>query len=253
MKKNIFALLFLLCTFFLAADEPLIEAEVNFFSVQSGNDVYRIECTDSAGLLPLKYKNPVLFIVFCNGRKYDEVSLNDVISGKRNLVKTVSHFYWGKIAAVYEKGIILETVEGVKIFGFKQKKIFSKPDPGLVVPWNDDELVFHSLIHSSEQKKECFTFEGMDDNQFGEYPLVACTYINYFRKRGYGNPECFYEEASAVAPIEYWMIDGNGALRIHPENPSGGKARKLEKIHADLVSKKTYIFESGNIKIYEYE
>lgn len=253
MKRNIFALLFLLCVRILSADEPLIESGGTCFSVQSGNDVFRIECADSGGLIPLDYKNPVLFTVFFNDRKYDEVLLDDVITRKRNLVKSVSHFFWGKIPAVYEKGIILETVEGVKIYGFKRKKIFSKPDSELAVHWSEEEIVFHSLIHTSEQKKECFTFDGMDGNQFEKYPLVACTYINYFRKRVYSSPECFYEEASAVAPLEYWTIDEGGALRIHPENPSGSNARKLEKILADPVSKKAYVIESGNIKIYEYD
>lgn len=240
MKRNIFALLFLLCTCILSADEPVIGTG-QIFSVQSGNDVFRIECADSAGLIPLDYKNPVLFTVFCNDRKYDEVFINDVISRKRNLEKSVSHFYWGKISAVYEKGVILETVEGVKIYGFKQKKTFSKADSELALHWSAEEIIFHSLVHSSEQKKECFTFDGMDGNQFEKYPLVACTYI------------VFYKEASAVAPLEYWMIDGDGALRIHPENPSDTKARKLEKIHVDPVSKKAYVIESGRIKLYEYD
>ena len=72
------------------------------------------------------YKNYVLFKVYKNGKEHGKILLSDLVQKKRNLQKTVSHNYWGKIKLFEDNGILFETVEGEKRFDFSSNKIVKK-------------------------------------------------------------------------------------------------------------------------------
>ena len=72
------------------------------------------------------YKNYVLFKVYKNGKEHGRILLSDLVYKKRNLQKTVSHNYWGKIKSFEDNGILFETVEGEKWFDFSSNEIVKK-------------------------------------------------------------------------------------------------------------------------------
>ena len=72
------------------------------------------------------FNSYILFKVYKNGKEYGEILLSDLVQKKRNLHKTVSHNYWGKIKSFKDTGILFETVEGEKWFDFSLNKIVKK-------------------------------------------------------------------------------------------------------------------------------
>jgi hypothetical protein len=79
---------------------------------------------DWGGLIPLDYDAEyVLYVVFKNGTEYAKIKLFDVISDKKNLRRTASHYYWGNIESFENDGIVLNTVEGKKWYDFNTRKV----------------------------------------------------------------------------------------------------------------------------------
>ena len=117
MKKP---LLFLLTTLLfnpLFADEPLL-------STQTYNYGEYCVTSDNLELIPLDFDETIiLFSIFKNGTLYQDVTFSQIIKNKKNLESTVSHYKWGTIIGINTNGILLNTVEGKKIFDFETQKV----------------------------------------------------------------------------------------------------------------------------------
>ena len=119
MKKFFIYTLLLIFGISLFADEPLLDNDKKS-SVENGSYKFVFTYTN---LLPLNYqKKSILFTVYKNGIKYDTQTIKDVLKNPKGLQRTASYYYWGTCKAIYEKGIILDTVEGYKIYNFEAKK-----------------------------------------------------------------------------------------------------------------------------------
>lgn len=96
------------------------------YSVFLSNDAKYCVTSDYQNLIPLEFnKKSILFSVYKNGKIYDIVTVQKVINNSKNLQCTESHYKWGAISTVSTEGILLNTVEGKKIYNFETKKISS--------------------------------------------------------------------------------------------------------------------------------
>ena len=97
-----------------------------YYSVFLSNDAKYCVTSDYQDLIPLEFnKKSILFSVYKNGKIYDNVTVQKVINNSKNLQRTESHYKWGTISSVSTEGILLNTVEGKKIYNFETKKISS--------------------------------------------------------------------------------------------------------------------------------
>lgn len=153
MKK----LIYLIFTIFLFnsvfADEPLLsnESEVYNCSISLSDGTKYSVISDYQNLIPIKFKNKdILFSIYKNEELYDNVNLEKVISNYKKLEKTVSHYYWGTINFVSTEGILLNTVEGKKIYNLKTKQI-------IPVKINNNFYIVKDELKSLTDKK-CYEY-----------------------------------------------------------------------------------------------
>lgn len=107
-------------------EKSLWKIDSYYYYVFLTNDANYCVTSNYLDLIPLKLKkNDILFSVYKNGMIYDNVNLEKVVTNSNKLVKTVSHRHWGTINSVNSQGILLNTVEGKKIYYFETKEIES--------------------------------------------------------------------------------------------------------------------------------
>ena len=121
MKKKLFLIFILSLLNLLFADEMQLET----YKINSPNENYCVT-SEYMELIPLEFNTKdILFSIYKNGELYDNVNFQKVIKDSKKLIRTVSHNYWGRIKYVNNSGILLDTVEGKKIYDFETKKISS--------------------------------------------------------------------------------------------------------------------------------
>ena len=123
MKKKLCLIFSLFLFNLLFADEKLLPPET--YKRNSPNEKYCVT-SDYMELIPLEFNTKdILFSIYKNGKLYDNVNLQKVIKDSKKLERTESHNYWGRIQFVNNSGILLDTVEGKKIYDFETKEISS--------------------------------------------------------------------------------------------------------------------------------
>ena len=186
-------------------------------------------------LLPRDYtKKDILFTVYKNGEKYDQKTIGEVIRNGKKLQKTVSHYYWGDVADVYNRGIILDTVEGIKLYDFCSKSIPQKNKEGFISAWQEEEIAGYRFELISDTHMESFSFE-KDDN--GEH-TVRCV---YGRHSGW-----------LTAPVAFWHIAADGYIYISQKSGTSKNAQKIGKIYINHKKELLYALQGNKIVQYTY-
>lgn len=245
MKKFFTYALLLILGFSLFADEPLLDNEPKY-SVEKGS--YKVVFTYT-NLLPLNYKKEnILFTVYKNGKEYDSQAIGDVLKNLRGLQRTASHYYWGTCKAIYEKGIILDTVEGYKIYNFESKKFLALNDKNNAASWTRKDLIHHSLEKiTTNGAIENYSYFDYDSN-VGQ--IVAATYGRTERRASSPN---YKKPVSISAPLLYWNINGAGLLTIARDSADFTKNNvQIYKIYIDEKSEIVYAIQNNQFVRYKY-
>lgn len=245
MKKFLTAALLLLVSLTSFADEPLLDNEPKF-SVSNGT--YKVVFTYT-NLIPVDYNiNTVLFTVYKNGSEYDTVAIKEVIRNPRNLQRTVSHYYWGTCKGIYEKGIVLDTIEGYKIYNFEQKKFLALNDRRNAAPWSRKELLHHSLelINTTGSIENYSYFDY--DSKVGQ--IVGATY-GRIETRPY-SPN-YKKAVSLTSPLLYWSVNSEGVLSMAYD--SSNMTRNpvmIYKIFIDEKNETLFAIQNNRFVKYKY-
>ncbi|MBP5452719.1 MAG: hypothetical protein J6Y16_10830 [Treponema sp.] len=208
-------------------------------------------------LIPQEYKkNWNLFRIYKNGKEYAKIKFSDVIKDTKKLVKTESHYRWGNLYAVYEKGIILDTVEGVKIYNFQKKSFLSLTDKRITTPWTEEELIDSSLeLISSDQKIEKYLgFSEFESDSLSGKSVAA--YLGTITEKEYKTDEGEYwvqKEISVVPPELFWRIDSNGVLEMASDPSFKNDVIRISKIYYNPRKKKVYAIEDNKFEVFKYE
>ena len=194
----------------------------------------------------------VLIIV----KEYGKIKFSDGIKDTKKLVKTESHYRWGNLYAVYEKGIILDTVEGVKIYNFQKKSFLSLTDKRITTPWTEEELMDSSLeLISSDQKIEkYFGFSEFESDNLSGKSVAA--YLGTITEKEYKTDEGEYwvqKEISVVPPELFWRIDSNGVLEMASDPSFKNDVIRISKIYYNPRKKKVYAIEDNKFEVFKYE
>ena len=245
MKKFFIYTLLLIFGISLFADESLLDNDQKF-SVENGS--YKVVFTYT-NLLPLNYqKKNILFTVYKNGIKYDTQTIKDVLKNPKGLQKTASYYYWGTCKAIYEKGIILDTVEGYKIYNFEAKKFLSLTDKSNAVFWTQKDLIHHSLEKiTTNGSIENYNYFDYDSN-VGH--IVAATYGRTERRASSPN---YKKPVSISAPLLYWSINNAGLLTIARDSADFTKSNThIYKIYIDEKFEIAYAIQNNQFVRYKY-
>ncbi len=207
-------------------------------------------------LIPQNYKkNWIIFTVYKNGIEYVKIKFSDVIKDTKKLVETVSHFRWGHICGIYEKGMILDTVEGIKIYNFQKKSFLPLSDKRNITAWTEEELLESSLdLISSDGKIERY----FDFSDFGAETiqgksvaaiLGTITVKEYTTKDG---EKVLDKEISVVPPELFWRIDSNGVLELSDDALFRHNVTRISKLCYSPDKKKVYAVEDNKFVTFKY-
>ncbi len=204
-------------------------------------------------LLDVNYKKKdILFTVYKNGIKYDEKRICDVIKNFGKLKKTVSHYYWGMLKNFYEKGIVFNTVEGLKIYNYEAQKILPPMDERNFVDWKEEDLLNKSLSLKSEEGVIENYFEFTKSDSFNSVAAVIGKTVVSKKIQNDGTV-VKEKKSSVIAPELFWRIT-DGVLEICIDELYGKNSVKLNKLFVDennlyaIKNKKLVIFDYENIQ-----
>lgn len=245
MKKSFLCSILLILGIFIFADENILSGQgKNTIS----NNVYKV-VFKYQNLLPSNFnKEDILFTVYKNGQKYDEQKIKNVLRNVHGLQQTASYYYWGTCKAIYDKGLILNTVEGYKIYNFETKMFLPLIDKRHTTSWTQKEIMHHSLmLISSNGSIENYSYFDFDPS-VGK--IVGAT-IGKTEHRA--SSPLYNKPISISAPLLYWTISGNGVLVI-ARNPSDFSRNnvKLYKIFIDEKNEILYAIQNNKFVRYKY-
>lgn len=227
-------------------------ADFENYLYSDNNGIYTVKFYFE-NLLPLNFKSEdKVFTVYKNNKQFSVCKVSDLIENTESLEKTVSNYYWGKIHAIYDKGIILETVEGVKIFNFESKKILSVNDIRNFNAWNEKELINTSLfrINSDYIIENYYGFMKDKSENFVSASLGTKFKRYYTTQTG---EQVSTEKISVIPPELFWKIDENGNLVIANDNFFIDNLIIISKLFIDETRKLIYASENGKLVIFKYE
>lgn len=207
-------------------------------------------------LIPQNYKkNWIIFTVYKNGIEYAKIKFSDVIKDTKKLVETVSHFRWGHICGIYEKGMILDTVEGIKIYNFQKKSFLPLSDKRNITAWTEEELLESSLdLISSDGKIERY----FDFSDFGAETIqgksVAATLGTITEKEFMteDGEKIIKREISVVPPELFWRIDASGVLELSSDDLFRHNVTRISKLCYSPDKKKVYAIEGKEFVVFKY-
>lgn len=201
-------------------------------------------------LLDVNYKKKdILFTVYKNGIKYDEKRICDVIKNFGKLKRTVSHYYWGMLKNFYEKGIVFNTVEGLKIYNYEAQKILPPMDERNFVDWKEEDLLNKSLSLKSEEGVIENYFEFTKADCFNSVAAVIGKTV--VTKKIQNDGTVVKEKESIVtAPELFWRIT-DGVLEICIDELFGKNSVKLNKLFVD--ENNLYAIKNKKLVIFDYE
>lgn len=197
-------------------------------------------------------KNDTLFKIFKNGKEYDSKKICDVIKNDRNLERTISHYYWGGFYDIYENGLILNTVEGIKIYNFNEKNFLSLVDKRIYVKWTNEEILNSSLsIISSENIIEQYSgFIIFDTKNYVSALLGKIVEKEYKSK----DKSIITIKESSVSPVElFWNIDNDGILNICSNESFKKDNTKIAKIYINKNGNVLYAVKDNKFVQYKYK